>query len=413
MPPESACTENLCFHWVTSTEDAPPLADGDGDQIPDWVAVTAGEFEYVWQRIVGDLGYRPPLPDGNAVEPGPDERTDIYLADLGSSSAYGYCTTDDFSDRWDLAAYCVVDNDFAPEQYGAPALQSLQATAAHEFFHAVQSGYDFLEDRWMMESTAAWMEEQVYPDADDNLQFLGSSALSRPYVPLDHGQDGFEYGNFIFWSFLAEYLTDGRPDPAVVREVWQLADARAGAPDLYSIQAVSRVAARHGLSFARTFADFGVWNRFARDWYADGATYPQNALAARFSLSRRASGTGWQRQTLHHLTNTHVAFRPGRTLRGTWRLRIDLDLPKRVRGSVATVGVQFRDGHVRWLDLRLSNGGDASVAVPFSRGRVSSVLLTLTNASTRYSCGTGTPMSCFGYSLDDRLPYWFRARLVR
>ena len=45
-------------------------------------------------------------------------------------------------------------------------------TAAHEFFHAVQFAYDAADDQWFMESTATWMEDEIYDDVNDNLQYL-------------------------------------------------------------------------------------------------------------------------------------------------------------------------------------------------------------------------------------------------
>ena len=83
-------------------------------------------------------------------------------------------------------------------------------TAAHEFFHAVQAAYDWFEDAWFMESTAAWMEDEVYTDINDNLQYLTSSPLRHPEVPLDFGNtdDFYLYGAWIWWRFLSEYLGD-------------------------------------------------------------------------------------------------------------------------------------------------------------------------------------------------------------
>lgn len=48
---------------------------------------------------------------------------------------------------YDVSAYCVVDNDYAVEEFGVrnTPLENLQVTVAHEYFHAVQFAYDFYE----------------------------------------------------------------------------------------------------------------------------------------------------------------------------------------------------------------------------------------------------------------------------
>lgn len=415
VPAEAACTDTICFHWVTTTVDAPPMADTDGDEIPDWLSTTAAEVGHVWETL-REMGYRPPKDDSTSLDFGLDGRFDVYLKDLGPVGVFGYCATDDPDAEvvsWDVSAYCVLDNDFARDQYGPPPLRSLQATAAHEVFHAVQYAYDVREDFWMMESTASWMAEHIYPDANVN-QGLRRSALAAPRVPLDYGQDGFEYGNWIFWEFLAQYFgSRNTNDPTIVRDMWRLADGRAGAPDLASLPALRRVLQRRGESFPQVFSSFGAFNKMSRDWYRDGRSYPQNQAAATRTLTPASPSTGWRRQTLHHLSNVHVVLRPGKNLRGAWRIAIDLDLPPRFRGSAASAVVNLRDGRVRAYDLILSRKGDVTVRFPFARGTVGSVVLTLTNASTRYACWEGTPMTCQGYSRDDALAHWYRARLVR
>ena len=75
----------------------------------------------------------------------------------------------------------------------------LKVTAAHEFFHAVQFAYDIGEDGWFMESTATWMEEHVYDAINDNLQYLATSPLAQPLIPLDQTSGLRVYGAWIFW----------------------------------------------------------------------------------------------------------------------------------------------------------------------------------------------------------------------
>ncbi len=409
---EVTCSEHLCFHWVASTEDAPPPADLDTDGVPDWVETNMTVFENVYGRIVTEFGYRPPLTDESSPDHGPDGRLDIYLAELGADHLYGYCTTDDPAVvvRSDVSAYCVMDDDFDPLQYGGrDARRSLQVTAAHEFFHAVQAAYDLGEDTWMLEGTATWMEDEVYDSVNDNRQYFPDSPLVLPHVPVDYAPEGYGYGSWVFWRFLCEYFGDR----SVVRRIWERADAGPTGRDEYSIEAVRKLTAARGTSFARTFADFGAVNRLAKRWYDEGGSYPQAPVAATLTLTRATPGTGWRYAALDHLTSIHVKLRPGQSLTGRWRLAVALDLPKTFRGSAATVAVHRKDGSVRWVDVRLSSSGDARVTLPFTRSAIGYVVLTMTNASTRYDCWYGASISCSGIPKDDGLKHWFKARAVR
>ncbi|HXF72306.1 MAG TPA: MXAN_6640 family putative metalloprotease, partial [Actinomycetota bacterium] len=212
VPAVSRCATNVCVHWVTSTDDAPDLTDADADGTPDWVETTMAVLEEVWTTEVTTLGYRAPKSDLTSPNHGPDARLDVYLVDIGDAGLYGYCITDDPNavdpsyPYWDVSAYCVLDDDYAQAQFPPPAtsgIEALQATAAHEFFHAVQYAYDWFEDAWFAESTAAWMEDVVYDDVDDNLQYLDTSPLHRPDRPLDWGRGFYQYGAWIFWRFLS------------------------------------------------------------------------------------------------------------------------------------------------------------------------------------------------------------------
>jgi hypothetical protein len=409
-----SCTSDVCVHWVDRTVDAPPPADADGDGVPDWVQTTRTELQRAWRVEVDAYGYRAPEPDGTSPNNGGDGRLDVYLADTGADHLYGYCTTDD-PDWWDfaadLSAYCVFDDDFSPTQFGAPALDGLRVTAAHELFHAVQFAYDFGEDPWLMEATATWMEDEVYDGVDDNLQFLDASPLSHPHRPLDSGV----YGPWVFFRFMAEYFgTPAFDRPEVVRQVWERADAAPGGPDDYSLQAIARVSAANGTPFRSLFADFGWTGPFARAVYDEGVRYPQAPMTRTHTLTAAMPGTGPSAVVVHHLANRHVALRPGSSLPArSRRLRVEVNLPDPHRGSEATVTVHRLHGGLRPFAVRLDAHGDGGITVDFRRKRVVRVVLTLTNASTRMTCGRGTWLSCAGEPHDDGLRLSYSARAVR
>ena len=187
---------------------------------PDQVESTLHAFETAWRVEVVRMGFRAPKPDGTSADHGPNDELDVYLADVGALGLSGYVATDDpradddgYQYR-DYSAYVVVDDDFSVAQLGASGGPGgLRATAAHEFFHAVQFAYDSSEDAWLTEGTAVWMEDRVADDVDANRRWLRSSALVHPWVPIDSSRGMNEYGAWIFWRFLTESDGVARPGP--------------------------------------------------------------------------------------------------------------------------------------------------------------------------------------------------------
>ena len=418
------CGENVCVHWVDQpgNSDAPEEEDVDpSNDIPDWVDLTLATWEDVWFQEIDTIGYRQPLSDDASPNDGGDVMLDVYLDDLGADFVFGYCTSDDPSasrpDVYAVSAYCVIDNDFAPEQYGDEHTpqEFLEVTSAHEFHHASQFGYDWLEDYWLMEGTATNIEETVYPAIDDNVNFLILwSPLTRPGSPLDRGGLGnSEYGAWIFWRFLEEKVAG---DPAIVREIWERADASVPdvSPDDYSLQAVTRELTQRHLPFGDVFAQFAVANRLGDYDDAETAGYPIPPRTATFAIGRQHPTVGWRSWEIDHLAARYVSFSPGGSATPTSKLRVEVRLPK--YGARATVIVVRTDGTVTTRPLNQGSLGYARLSVAFGRGVVKRVEVALSNGSARVSsCWffPGPPStSCMGRPLDNNRAFRLRAQLI-
>ena len=407
VPEARLCDANLCIHWVESTDDAPPGADGDPGTVPEWARTTLAVFQHVWATEVDAMGYRAPKTDSLSQENGGDGRLDVYLADVGDT-VFGYCASDDPDvQRSSSSAYCVVDDDFARAQFPGPTsgLAALEVTAAHEFFHAVQFSYDYLEDTWLMEGTATWMEDEVFDDVDDNRQFLHASPLSRSTIPLDLSFAPYHYGAWIFWRYLSE-----RFDPGLLREVWEQADGARVGGGHYSLAATRAALSGRGLSFGAVFAGFSAMNRRPATGYEEGTAYPLAPTSRAWTLRAPGASTGWRSRSLEHLTSRSFAFRTAGTT--SRRLRLELLLPLRATGSEARLLVYRRNGTVSVRSLPAGTGAKTTVLMRV-RGVVKFELI-LVNASTRITgCGLfSTLFSCSGKPLDDSRRYGFRATLV-
>ncbi len=406
------CTPNICVHW--SNANVRPR-DDDQNNIPDYIDEVRTTVDDVHQLYV-DAGYRAPRPDGNR---GGNNKTDIYIRDVGALGLYGFCTSDKrfrASGPFDAWAYCVLDNDYRRRQFPAQTpLENMQVTAAHEYYHAVQFAYDAFEDSWFMEATATWAEDEIFNDINDNLQYLRRGPLGRPHVPLDKFELGgtHQYGTWIFFRYLTEQFPDGVGMPTLVRQMWQRADGSAGGPDMYSMQAIRAVLAARGSSFAGRFARFAEANRRPAEAYDEGAenSYPRAPLSGSRTLEPGES-SGWIARELDHQSSATIRFTP---TGATSRLRVNLDLAHRSRGSMALVTSYLGDQALPTSSVSLNRLGVGSISVPFVVGEVSRVEVTLVNASTRTRCfvSPASPYSCFGVPRDDNLTQRVRAVAVR
>ena len=318
----------------------------------------------------------------------------------------------------------MVDNDFAQSQFGAEhtSQEFLEVTSAHEFHHASQFAYDWGEDAWLMEGTAANIEETVYPAINDNVFFLHLwSPLTRPSSPLDRGGFGdSEYGSWIFWRYLQEKIGG---DPSIVREIWERADAFDPSPapgddppDDYSLEAVRHELAERDLAFADVFAGFATTNRLLDYADAADADYPSPALTKTVWIGRKKPLTSWQSWRINHLAARYFSFRPETGRAG--RLEASRHDP------TAEVRSRRHPDHrrCRRLDHARAASCGSPTAMPAAlrasaRNEIKRIEVVLSNGSTRTtSCWTspGPPAySCAGRPLDDGRVFQLRGRIYR
>lgn len=393
VPTRRSCTARICVTHVQSGQHATS---------PTWAAATLTAVERAWTRVVDEMGYRAPAPDGAG---GGDARFDVYLADLSSQDGlYGFCAPEDLAVGQDARAssFCVLDNDMA--QMGARPLEALSATAAHEFFHAVQFNYDVAEDPWFMEASATWAEAQVFSRVLDNRQFLPQGQVGRPTTPLDSVTAG--YGNWIFVQFLAQ-----RGGVDAVRRIWERLDASHGAPDDWSLQGVRRHFADRGGSWPRLYSDFARANFRPARHYAGGASFPRAGVTARARVGRRTS-TVRRVAWLPHLSSHTLKLRVGPRARGQRVLRLDLRATRRAHARVQVL-VHRADGRVGLRRVRLGRAGRAVVRVNVRGGRVRHLVVLSSHSGAEHrNCGGNTGWACGGDPVG-ALRVTVRARLVR
>ncbi|GAB2766467.1 hypothetical protein GCM10027020_18890 [Nocardioides salsibiostraticola] len=400
---QRTCSKRICVHYVTSTSDAPPSLA--------WVKKSLRTMQKVYDFEVGKLGYRAPAQEPNTTGTGGNAKFDVYLKNIGTG-IYGYCAPEYLKPGTNRVAsgYCVLDNDFARNEFGgAKPATSLKVTAAHEFFHAIQFAYDYLEDPWLMESTAAWMEERYADSADDNLQYLERSQVTLPAMSLDFFESNgiYHYGQWAFWQFLSETHGNG-----IVRSVINRAAEPSRGKNLSSTQALSATLKKRG-GLPKNFAAYAAANTTPSRNYAEGRKWPSSQLATTRTLTR-GKPSFRKAFRVDHLASASVRLRPSGTLKGgAWKLRVAIDGPNRSNSPAAYVTVVTKRSGLRRIPITLSKRGKGTTRVPFAASSVNQVFVTVANASTRTTCNRGTTFACKGKPRDDDRRFSLQVKAVK
>lgn len=207
---------HFLIHYATSGSDAPTPAAGY--TVSSWVQAVAATFENVYSQYMTVYGYHPP----------PGIPYNIYLRALSSLKIYGQTTSTSPAPSAGFAnaygSYIEIDKDFTssvfhPQIY--PPLQSLQITAAHEYHHAIQYGYNFFFDIWYAEATSTWYEDELYDNVNQIYSYLGgwfSATGNSLDIPVDSSAvtTGAGYSRWLFNRYLAEQY-----GTIVVRSAWE------------------------------------------------------------------------------------------------------------------------------------------------------------------------------------------------
>jgi hypothetical protein len=204
------------------------------------LAAYQSALEQSWTTQITTYGWAaPPV----KVPAPPGNRYPVRIDSLGLG-LYGYVTTggtyagrvgNNPNTSWndiDADASCMVLNNDYTGFPGAP-LQALQATAAHEFNHAIQFGMGVqwganVPDDSFFEGIATWMEDQVFDGANDNWNYLW------PVFSDSMGDyDGSSYEFWILMRGLTERFGTDTPGGGeqVMQDFWENASKGIGQGD--------------------------------------------------------------------------------------------------------------------------------------------------------------------------------------
>jgi hypothetical protein len=254
------------IHYTTSGTDAVPSTN--------WVHTVAQTFDDVASSYAA-LGWRP----APTVSSGP---YDVYLRELSTQGLYGQTSNlYDSNDhiiflasqgfQYSAPSYMEIDNNFTDSIYSPySAIKSLEVTAAHEYHHAIQYGYNYYFNIWYAEATSTWMEDELYNDVNQSYNYIDAwfenSTYSLDYWPVyaSPTTTGAGYGRWIFNRYLSE-----KHDTTLIRSVWE-GIAGLSSPDGYSdIPMIPVLESVISSTYAGSLGDdfFGFSKRvYTRDW---------------------------------------------------------------------------------------------------------------------------------------------------
>ncbi|HEX3735394.1 MAG TPA: MXAN_6640 family putative metalloprotease [Solirubrobacterales bacterium] len=400
-PKSPYCGPNFCVHWVAKGIDAPSLADSDGNGVPDFVEQVLAVAEHVHTIENEKLGWREPKSDGK--KGGGVGKTDIYLSEIGGE-LFGYAAPDRGQASKDhriprrLHGYLVLDNDYSAFEFpGTTPTHDLEVTLAHEYNHILQFGYDAFQDTWFAESSATWMEDQVYNGINDYLRYV-RRWVHRYETPLTTSSIK-EYGSAIWNEWLAH-----RYGQSIVRKAWAGAiHVRPAGFSVAAYEAAIRAAGHSDFShdFARFAADVAEWR--TGKGFRESSLYPDMPRQGELPLS----GLKLTR-TLNHTTFTLLRVHA----RGGKAVVVHATAPGGIATGLALVGrigSERQGSTVSRLDFS-RGGGQLAVRLADPR-RFSRITAVLVNADAEAD-GFSARRLDWRY-LAERVPFELSGKLVR
>ena len=242
------------IHYATSGSNTPTPASGY--TLAQWVQQVADAFEYAYTYYQGK-GYHMP----------PTNPYDVYLITLTGARMYGQ-TTDiqkvpSSGFPYASSSFIEIDKDFTGSIFvnakNGPytSLQSLQITAAHEFHHAIQYGYNYYFDVWYAEAASTWYEDEVRDDVNQLYNYL-STWFASSTVSLDKS-DGYDR-----WIF-NRYLAENHSGDAVIKSFWEAlaSTAPTGTQDIPMLPVMSSTLG--GTTLGTDFFNFAK-RAYTRNW---------------------------------------------------------------------------------------------------------------------------------------------------
>ncbi len=399
-PRSPACGPHFCVHWVAEGIDAPKLTDSNGNGIPNFVEQVLRVAEHVHEVENEKLGWREPKSDGR--KGGGRGKTDIYLSQIGGQ-LFGYAAPDRGQGTKGhrtprrLHGYLVLDNDYSSFEFpGTSPTHDLEVTLAHEYNHILQFGYDAYQDPWFAESSATWMEDQVYNGINDYLRYvrrwvkLWETPLTTSSIKM--------YGSAVWNEWLAHHY-----GLSIVRNAWARAiHVKPGGFSVAAYEAAIEAAGPSNLSrdftcFAAATAEWRTGEGFRESYLYPDMPRQGRLVPAGPTLTRLLNHTTFQLLRLHVPRGRAVV--------------LHAVAPEGIAAGIALVGRRGSEKQGRTVTRLAFHRGGGRLRVRLANpGRYSRVTAVVVNADASVN-GFSARRLDWRY-LTDEVPFKVRANLV-
>lgn len=273
---DSLKTDHFTLHWDISGIHAVPPEDITSNGIPDYIDTAAAVLERVWDVEINQMSYTaPPQQNGQPVT-----SYHVYFTDM---SYYGITTGSGIDipslpgTNW--SSYLELENDYLESIFATRGLDGLRVTAAHEFHHAVQFGYNVRtdgQDYYFYEMTSTWMEDVLYDEINDYYNYLSTLFLNLGRKSFDD-YSLFAYGNCLYLHMLEKQFGQD-----IVSEIWDRIKIEP------AINAIGTVLTQnlYNTTWLRSLAEYGIWLYYTGDrsnvtqYFPEGNFYPQSKISS-------------------------------------------------------------------------------------------------------------------------------------
>ena len=274
---ETYITENFKLHFTRNNSP-------DAVQNINYVIRMGTIFEDVWDFFSDSMGFEFPPTDYQDTN---SNKYDIYIVNLPTGYFGLTYTSNAAIDDASCSSFIKMRNSYNDPTFGDHTeLENIKVTAVHEFFHAIQFGYNCFERLWFMEATAVWSEDELYNDINDMYRYM-PSWFSSVEKPID-SEDSHMYGSFIYFQYIDEHL-GGRK---TIKNCWEESRKNADPNQDISFYSIDRALKHYNSSFKQSFTNMRIANRVMSNdisagiyRYEEAADYPIKQPAIKNKLT--------------------------------------------------------------------------------------------------------------------------------